>query len=167
MNVRELEKLWQTHAAALELMAKSRCVAPEDCVQEAFIRLARQQPAPAHPPAWLWRVVKNLSANQQRAERRKQHHEQQAAATRSQWLVPAAAAPWDDLLDAATVSAALGALDADLRDVVVASLWGKLTFREIGEAFDISHAAAHRRYQQALEQLRKHLEPQGLPDRRR
>ncbi len=159
IDVCQLEQLWQMHAAALELMARSRCAAPEDCVQEAFIRLARQQPVPTQPAAWLWRVVRNLSLNQQRAWRRKQHHEQQAAAVRSQALVSSGTSPLDDQLDAATVTAALASLDDDLRDVVVASLWGGLTFREIGEAFEISHAAAHRRYQQAIEQLRKQLEP--------
>lgn len=34
-------------------MARARCATPEDCVQEAFVRLAKQDKLPDDPMAWL------------------------------------------------------------------------------------------------------------------
>ncbi|MCA9066602.1 MAG: hypothetical protein KDA96_26225, partial [Planctomycetaceae bacterium] len=73
MNVispEQLHHLWQQHTAALLLLARGYCrgidVSPEDCVQEAFVRLATQCPVPDCPRAWLLRVVRNLAIDAKR-----------------------------------------------------------------------------------------------------
>lgn len=158
ITARELETLWRAHAAALELLARVRCTAPEDCVQEAFIRLAVQPTVPEDPGAWLWKVVRNLAANQSRAVRRRQHHEQQSAFFRkAEWATFGSRGVLEEV-DAERLGKAVDELDGDLRDILVATVWGGLTFRQIGEAFEISHAAAHRRYHAALDALRIALE---------
>jgi|688.fasta_scaffold53006_1 hypothetical protein len=49
----EITKLWQAHASALTLLARTRCNAAEDCVQEAYVRLAKLEELPREPIAWL------------------------------------------------------------------------------------------------------------------
>jgi DNA-directed RNA polymerase specialized sigma24 family protein len=54
-----LGRLFDEHAAALALFARQWCDTAEDVVQDAFVALARQVPAPDRPVAWLYRVVRN------------------------------------------------------------------------------------------------------------
>ena len=56
-----LGRLVDENAAALVLYARQWCSAPEDVVQEAFLKLAAQKPAPDNPVAWLYRVVRNAA----------------------------------------------------------------------------------------------------------
>ena len=60
-----LGRLVDEHAAALTLFARQWCAAPEDVVQEAFVKLAARRPPPNDPAAWLYQVVP-----QWRAQRR-------------------------------------------------------------------------------------------------
>ena len=60
-------------------------------------------------------------------------------------------------LDAELAARALEALPGEKREVVVARIWGGLTFEEIAEFADISSSEAHRRYEAALAVLRKSL----------
>src|SRR5947209_15385841 len=109
-----LGQLVDRHARALVLYARQWCAAPDDVVQEAFIKLAGQKPAPGHPVAWLYRVVRNAAMSAARAERRRRRHESAAAGI---------AAPWfhderDGLLDSHTVTEALRALPAEQREII-------------------------------------------------
>ena len=52
----------------------------------------------------------------------------------------------------------LAELPLELREVIVARLWGGLTFEEIGQVVGCSLPTAHRRYQTGLAQLRERLE---------
>ena len=52
------------YAAALELYARQWCHAPEDVVQEAFLKLVAQRPPPDQPAAWLFKVVRNGAVTQ-------------------------------------------------------------------------------------------------------
>src|SRR5262245_59139465 len=49
-----LGRLIDEHAAALTLYARQWCDAPEDVVQEAFLKLVAQRPVPDSPAAWLY-----------------------------------------------------------------------------------------------------------------
>ena len=62
-----------------------------------------------------------------------------------------------DLIDAGTAAAALESLPIEQREVVVARIWGGLTFQEIGRLVGVSDSAAHRRYEAALLALRQKL----------
>ena len=54
-----LGRLFDRHAAVLELYARQFCDCPEDVVQETLIELAGQPRSPDDPAAWLFRVVRN------------------------------------------------------------------------------------------------------------
>src|SRR5438309_2325962 len=70
-----LGRLLDQHASALVLYARQWCTAPEDVVQEAFLKLVAQPKPPASPVAWLYRVVRNGALSAARAARRRRHHE--------------------------------------------------------------------------------------------
>ncbi|MCA9036781.1 MAG: sigma-70 family RNA polymerase sigma factor [Planctomycetaceae bacterium] len=162
ISPQQLQQLWTEHSAALLLVARGHCkgateTLADDCVQEAFIRLAAQDPQPDHPKAWLLRVVRNLAIDTIRRKQRQANHEQQAALSgpqqMAQWFEAANSADNHDI-DTDQLQAALQELDDETRDVVVAHLWNNMTFRQIGEAFDISHSKAHRIYDHGLARLR-------------
>lgn len=154
MGPHELARLIDDHAAALVLYARQWARAPEDVVQEAFVRLAALATAPDCPAAWLYRAVRNGAISQARAEARRHRHEH-AAAGRA-WFVPGEPPG----LDGQAAAVALAALPNDLREPVVAHLWGGRTFAEIGELMGTSASTAHRRYLEGLAALREKL---GVP----
>src|SRR5262245_25806381 len=150
-----LGRLVDAHAAALVLYARQWCAAPEDVVQEAFLKLVQKAP-PSDPVPWLYRVVRNAAVSAGRADRRRRHHEAAAAARSPAWFVAPDAAG----LDAEAAAAALRSLPLDEREVTVAHLWGGLTFDQIGELAGCSASPAHRRYVAGLSALRERL---GVP----
>lgn len=154
LSAAELSKLWRNHAAALLLLARSRCHMPEDCVQEAFIRLATQTPVPDCPVAWLMRVVRNEALTTSRAGKRRRHRELRAASIRQPWFEPSNEL-LSDTPSAHELQQSLQTLDEETREIVIAHVWGGLTFRQIADAFDLSHATAHRRYESGLQELRR------------
>jgi RNA polymerase sigma-70 factor (ECF subfamily) len=152
MGPESLGRLVDAHAAALVLYAQQWCAAPEDVVQEAFVKLAAQARPPAHPVAWLYQVVRNRALSAARSARRRQRHESAAASARPAWFSATATD-----LDADAAAAALGRLPLEQRETVVAHLWGGLTFEQIGELTQVSASTAYRRYLLALETLRERL----------
>ncbi len=151
MDGKRLGELMTRHAGALTLYARQWCATPEDAVQEAFVRLAALAAEPADPAAWLFRAVRNGAISAGRGERRRRHHE--GGAARPAWFEPA------ETLDGDDARRALEALPADLREPLVAHLWGGLTFAQIGPLMGCSASTAHRRYEEALAALRQTLRP--------
>src|SRR5947209_8009734 len=88
MDPQRLGQLIDDHAAALALYAAQWCRAPDDVVQEAFLRLAGQRRPPDHPVAWLYHAVRNGALSAARGERRRRQHESGAAAIGPRWLLP-------------------------------------------------------------------------------
>ena len=78
-----LGRLFDRHAAALELYARQWCDCSEDVVQEALIELAGQPRTPDDAAAWLYRVVRNKAISALRSARRRKRHETVAAGGRS------------------------------------------------------------------------------------
>jgi RNA polymerase sigma factor (sigma-70 family) len=154
MSPEELGRLVDEHAWPLALYARQWCGAPEDIVQEAFLRLVVQKPVPAKPVAWLYRVVRNEALNASRSSRRRRQHEAQAGARKAAWFLPTEGIGMD--ADAATQ--ALESLPMEQRETIVAHLWGRLTFEEIGALTGTSSSAAHRWYLAGLATLRERLE---------
>jgi RNA polymerase sigma-70 factor (ECF subfamily) len=153
-----LGRLFDAHAAALVLYARQWCDAPEDIVQDAFVALARQGSAPDRAVAWLHRVVRNgaiAAARQSRRRRRREHRaaDPEAAAGGSGF------AATDDRIDAEHASRLLDDLDGETREIIVARLWGGLTFEEVARLRGCSLTTAHRRYQAGLARLQARLEP--------
>lgn len=153
LSADELESLIDRHAAALELFARQWTDASSDVVQAAFIKLARSRPQPDRVVPWLYRVVRNGAVSVARSESRRKRHESARAENDASWFVPTV----DDRLDADEATRALAALPQVNREVIVARLWGGLSFQEIAELLEISSSAAHRHYQFGLTVLRERL----------
>ena len=145
--------LFDRHAAALELFAAQWISTPADVVQEAFLQLVRQGRVPDRPAAWLYRVVRNGAISAARRDARRSRNEQAAIGQARLRFEADGESP----LDAELAARALEALADEKREVVIARVWGGLTFEEIGEFAAISSSEAHRRYEAALASLRKKL----------
>src|SRR6478735_4651906 len=76
----ELARLYREHAPALRLYARQWRDGGEDVVQDAFVRLAQQSPAPERPAPWLFRVVRNAALAVARAQTRRGRREAGAVA---------------------------------------------------------------------------------------
>jgi RNA polymerase sigma-70 factor (ECF subfamily) len=152
IDVQELAKLIQSQTVPLQLWVKARSMYAEDIVQEAFCRLACQHPAPSQPIAWLYRVCHNLAEKHRRADHRRQARERvraESAVGDSTRIDPL---EWEETLNAVEM------LDPELREVLVARIWGQLSLDEIGRLCGMSTSTAFRRYEAALVRLRNLLE---------
>ncbi len=109
--------------------------------------------------AWLYRVVRNGAISAARSDQRRRRHEEAAAGRTPAWFVPAEAGG----LDEQAASAALGNLPLELREIIVAHLWGGLTFEQIALLVGCSSSTAHRRYLEGLLNLREKLEKPCQP----
>jgi RNA polymerase sigma factor (sigma-70 family) len=152
-----LVRLVDRHAAALELFARQWCDASEDVVQEAFVKLATQRTLPENPAAWLFRVVRNGAHNAAKAAQRRRRHESEAAAESTEWFQAKQTVTSSDALDPETAAAELRSLPLEQREVIVAHLWGGLSFQEIGRVSDCSASTAHRLYSEGLSTMRERL----------
>lgn len=151
LSAAKLAELIESQGASLRLWVRSRCASPEDAVQEAFYQLAVAEPPPGNPVAWLYGVARNVALKQRRSDQRRQAREQVHAAQRTEGSERA------DALELAETMQAVEQLEDELRELLVARIWGRLSFDEIGQLCGVSAATAFRRYQQALEALRQKL----------
>ncbi len=147
-----LARLLDEHARALVLYARGRCDCPEDVVPEALLRLVSQRKRPQRLVPWLYRVVRNGAISAARKQRRRGKRERRVAAPVA-WFEEG-----DSALDAQQASAALAALPLELGEVVIARIWGDLTFAEIAELTGTSTSTAQRRYEQGIRELQSRLE---------
>lgn len=154
LNAQQLAELIAAHAGPLRVWVRSRCAECEDVVQDAFCKLAAQDPSPDHPVAWLYRVCRNLAEKQRSSDSRRRKREHLWA--QNNRLKPAG----DDETDLVDTLAAVDLLDNELREVLVARIWGRLSFEEVAELCDISASTAFRRYEAALQSIRATLNPQ-------
>jgi len=122
--------------------------AGEDVVQQAFIALARQSLEPSNPVAWLYRTSRNLAINEQKQSQRRKRRHQALARTEEQ-----PSSVWQNS-EAAELAERLAKLPDDLRQVVVARIWGGFSFEEIGEILSKSRATVWRHYNTAFDELR-------------
>jgi len=152
MSPTDLTALIDAHAGPLVLYARQWCGAPEDVVQEAFLKLVRQGRPPRDAVAWLYRVVRNGALDAAKMARRRRHLES-AAVRPVRWFVE----PEVDGLDAATAVAALERLAPEAREVIVARHWGGLSFEQIADVVGCSASTAFRRYSAGIDDLREQL----------
>src|SRR6266852_3759286 len=139
----ELSRLYREHAPALRLYARQWQADGEDLVQDAFVKLAQQSPVPEKILPWLYRVVRNgvLAAGRGAARRRQRQDRVRAPEA---WF-----ATDDDQLDGKEATRLLIELPLEQREVLVARVWGGLTFDEVARLAGCSLPTAHRRYQAA------------------
>jgi RNA polymerase sigma factor (sigma-70 family) len=152
MTPHDFARLLDRHGPPLVLYARQWCGSPEDVVQEAFLKLVKISEPPRDVVPWLYRVVRNGAIDASRAAKRRQRREATAACPR----------PWfneiesDGITSAAAVNA-LQNLPVEEREVIVARLWGELSFEQIAEVAGCSPSTAFRRYNAGIEALRKEL----------
>jgi RNA polymerase sigma-70 factor (ECF subfamily) len=152
MSPKQLATLIDAHAPALLLYARQFCAVPEDVVQEAFVKLMAQRQPPDKVVPWLYEVVRNAALDAQKQDRRRKRREHGAAKS-AHWFVE----PQIDGLDAETAVAALSGLPIDLRETIVAHLWGGLTFEQIAAVSGTAASTACRRFQAGIALLREKL----------
>jgi len=151
-----LAQLLDRHGDTLELFAAQWSQCPADIVQEAFVELARQTVPPENCVAWLYRVVRNRALSSARSATRRKRWESAAVTETRNWFRNA----FENELDPQEAEEALRKLPEGLREVLVARIWGGLTFDQIGEMTKTSVSTAFRRYEEALSLLRTRL---GIP----
>lgn len=126
----------------------------EDLVQDAFLELVKRSARdgrPENPVPWLFQVVRNGAIDRHRKHSRRRKHEDAFAAERSLWFETAPDAPFRD----EEIAAMLESLDREKREVLVARIWGALTFDEIAALLDMSRTTVFRHYTEALQSIRK------------
>jgi RNA polymerase sigma-70 factor (ECF subfamily) len=152
MTPHELASLVSLHGPPLVMYARQWCYTPEDIVQNAFVKLIASRPPPRDAVAWLYRVVRNGALDAGKTSRRRQRREQ-AVARPERWFVETDV----EGLDADTAVAALKSLPLEQREVIVARIWGGLSFEQIADAAGCSASSAFRRFTAGIEALRKEL----------
>lgn len=153
MTSQQLEQLIRLHRRPLELFARQWTSSPEDCVQDAFLRLFRCPDTVDNPKAWLFRVVRNLAIDASRSDQSRRRREQ-TVGQRQPWFQQNDSHP----LNSADLELALGELPVEYREIIVARIWGHLTLQEIADAFDVATSTVHRRYQLGIQQLQSYFE---------
>ena len=148
----ELGRLYRVYASALRLYARQWPEGGEDLVQDAFVKLAQQSPPPDQVLPWLYRVVRNGALAAARGEGRRRRREGRVSASEA-WFAAA-----DDRIDGREATRLLAELPLEQREVVVARIWGGLTFEEVARLAGCSLPTAHRRYEAGLAALRQRLE---------
>jgi RNA polymerase sigma-70 factor (ECF subfamily) len=155
MTAHDFSRLVDTYGPPLLLYARQWCATPEDVVQDAFLKLIAQRTPPREVVAWLYRVVRNAALDAAKASKRRLRREQSVARP-ERWFVEDSV----DGLDAAAAVSALQQLPLEQREVIVARLWGGLSFEQIAEVADCSASTAFRRFGAGIDALRREL---GVP----
>jgi len=155
MSPHEFARLVDVHGPPLILYARQWCHAPEDVVQDAFLKLCTSPQPPQAVVPWLYRVVRNGALDAGKTARRRQRREL-AVSRPERWFVE----PAVDGLDAETAIAALQRLPGEQREMIVARLWGGLSFEQIAEVAGCSASTAFRRFSAGIDALRQEL---GVP----
>src|SRR5262249_23846787 len=153
MTPHEFARLVDVHGPALIMYARQWSAAPEDVVQDAFLKLVALRQQPEEVVAWLYRVVRNRAIDASKMARRRQRRES-AVARPECWFIE----PSVDGLDAAAAIAALERLPIEQREAIVARLWGNLSFEQIADVAGCSTSTAFRRFTEGIESLRNELE---------
>jgi RNA polymerase sigma factor (sigma-70 family) len=157
MDLDWLRETVDRYAAPLELYARHWCDTHEDVVQEAFLKLVNQRRLPENAAGCLFRVARNGALDAAQAARRRRRREFEAAADCSTWFQVVNMPNSNEPLDPETVATELRSLPLEQREVIVAHLWGGLTFEQIGEVSGRSASAAHRLYGSGLSTIRERL----------
>ena len=128
-------------------------------MQEAFVRLSQQSTTPHDPVAWLAKVARNLALTELRTDRRRKQRETEKARLQNGWFTEAPQST--SCHQPNDVEAALHQLPVELRELVVAIIWNQMTIRQAAEVFGMAPATVHRRYEEALQQLRQIFTPKS------
>jgi RNA polymerase sigma-70 factor (ECF subfamily) len=153
MTSPEFEQLILPNHRVLELFASQWTLTPQDCVQEAFLKLFASAPTIQQPRPWLFRVVRNLAIDAGRSEKSRKQREATYDTIR-----PHFESKSELPISTTELQAALAELPDEQREVIIARIWGELNLNEIATAFGIAISTAHRRYQLGIQKLQTHFE---------
>ena len=153
IDARLIEQIIQKHSGSLVLYARQWCTSPDDAVQEAFIDFVKLIDFPADPVAWLFKTTRYKAMNQTRSNIRRDRYQRQAMEIRDTWFVE----PQQTELELQELEIELQKLTAIEREIIVAKVWGELSFAQISELVDVPTTTAFRIYREALKQLAQRL----------
>ncbi len=145
----KLRQLVESYGATLVLYARQWCSSPDDALQEALIDLSQLAGPPHDPVAWLFKTVRFKAMNLARAQRRRERTHRAAASERDAWFECDPV----DTIQSSELEAMLEELEPLDREIVVARIWGGMSFEQIAELVEGAISTVHRRYQHALRQL--------------
>lgn len=143
-----LAELLQRHWGPLVAWVGRLGGVEEDIVQKAFIKLATLDPSPDKPIVWLYRVTRRLSINESISSGQSERRELVISSMRSELTTA------QDSMNIVELKDALQQLDPTTRQIVIAQIWGNLTFDEISEITSQSKSMVWRLYQNGIQQLR-------------
>jgi RNA polymerase sigma-70 factor (ECF subfamily) len=126
----------------------------EDVVQNALVKLFDLETPPENVAAWLFTLVRNESNDRFRRRKKQQRLHEDYALSRQNWFEP----NHESRLDAAQVAEQLQTLPLEFREIIVAKIWGDLTYEEIAEMTGSSKSTVHRKYCEGLQLLRKKVQ---------
>ena len=133
----------------------------EEAMQDAFVSLSGQNEPPQNVAGWLISVARHRLIDRHRQHRiRQRHHEVlfEASARRS------ILARYRMNVEERELADAVLQLRPPLSAIVSLKTWGEWSFDEIARELELSSSTVHRRYAEALEQLRRLLEPEPTRD---
>ena len=102
--------------------------------------------------AWLYRVVRNLAIDSGKSERARKTREQTFG--RQKWFIENNESEYDS----EDIQRALEGLAPELREVIVARIWGELSFTEIANLTSVATSTVTRRFQQGMCEMKTNLE---------
>ncbi len=135
----------------------------EEIAQTVFCDLSRKAAVLAHHPVlvgWLHRCTRYAAIDATRAEIRRQKLAQTLTAMPDASFHPESAVDWEQLRP--VLDAAMDRLRDRDRELMLLHYFNGLTFAEAGARMNLSEAAARKRTERALDQLRMHLRQRGV-----
>ena len=122
---------WIDTPAALELFARQWCDTPEDVVQEAFVKLASARHAAGQSGGLAVSRGTKRRAQCRAGRPPRRRHETRPPPSSTGWFQPEPTPVASESLDGETAADSLRSLPLEQREVIVAHLWGGLSFQEI------------------------------------
>ena len=159
----ELERLYDAHAPALFGFLSNLTRCPDDTrdlLQDLFFKLAQQPEllkGVRQERTFLLRMARNAALDLARRRQTRLNTSDHLAADGVALFAPTPDP--DERSFRAALSAALGDLPSDQREIVHLKLWEDLTFDQIAQLLDIPLNTAASRYRYGLEKLRARLQP--------
>jgi len=149
----EVHRITESVADSLLLFARQwNESAAEDIVQNAMLKLLRTPVLDNdNIVAWMFTVVRNEANDRFRSRKKRQLLNENYARSRRNWFE----SDHESRLDAETVAGNLKKLPLDMREIIVAKIWGDLTYEEIAAMVGSSKSTVHRKYVEGLSELRK------------
>ena len=168
MGTIDIASLVRHHLKPLVLFARQwDDVSAEDTVHDAFVRLAelvRDKKPPENAIGWLYRVIRNGAIDRLRKKRQTSKHAENYARQNGNWFVSRTQVDGmlDNKIDGHMLTEMLLQLPLEQREVIVARLWGGLSFRDVAELVGRPVTTVRREFQNGLETLRSQLSTENL-----